>query len=81
MIPYNSHLLRAVLQISPDINQEFFWIYVYFQGEGRAKRYLQDNKDFDFSKRASSNMTAIRKLALERLATWRYIKTVNILST
>jgi hypothetical protein len=63
----------------PNIDQIIFWTYVYFQGEGRAKKYLQNNNDFDFSKN-TQNMTQIRRLALERLATWRYIKTSNILS-
>jgi hypothetical protein len=73
---------------SPNIDQIVFWTYVYFQGEGRAKVYLNVNKGFDFTKKApivtignnNYNMTSVRRLSLERLATWRYIKTKNILS-
>jgi hypothetical protein len=47
-------------------------------------------KDVDFCKKVPTaiivgnkkyDMTVVRKLALERLSTWRYIKTSNILST
>lgn len=66
--------------INPNIDQTVFWTYVYFQGEGRAKSYLTANNGFDFTKQSPANMREIRRLALERLATWRYIKTKNILS-
>ena len=74
----------------PNSDQLFFWTYVYYQGEGRAKAYLKDNQGFDFCKKAPTavvvgnkkyDMTSIRQKALERLATWRYIRTANILST
>lgn len=62
---------------NPNIDQIVYWTYVYFQGEGRAKTYLSSNKGFDYTKSAPSNMRQVRKLALERLATWRYIKINN----
>lgn len=65
---------------SPNIDQIVFWTYIYFQGEGRGKNYLIANKGFDFAKEAPLNMRDIRRLALERLATWRYIKISNLLS-
>ncbi len=65
---------------SPNIDQIVFWTYVYFQGEGRGKNYLITNKGFDFTKESPSNMREIRRLALERLATWRYIQISNLLS-
>lgn len=66
---------------NPNIDQIVFWTYIYFQGEGRGKNYLIANKGFDFAKEAPLNMRDIRRLALERLATWRYIKISNLLST
>ena len=37
---------------SPNTDQTHFWIYVYFQGEGRAKKYLESNAGYDFSNAA-----------------------------
>lgn len=61
-------------------DQQAFWTYCYFQGEGRAKSYLINNKSFDYTKNAVSSMKAVKQKALERLATWRYIQTKNIFS-
>ena len=66
---------------SPTEDQIAFWTYVYYQGEGRAKRYLDHNKDFDYSKAASTNMGAVRTKALDRVATWRYIVALNIFTS
>lgn len=64
----------------PNIDQIVFWTYVYFQGEGREKNYLIADNGIDFVKQSPTNIREIQRLALKRLATWRYIKTKNILS-
>lgn len=65
---------------NPNVDQIAFWVYVYFQGEGRAKKYLESNGSYDYSKVAPSNMAQIRKLALERVAAWKYIQSKKIFS-
>ena len=73
---------------SPNEDQLFFWLYVYFQGEGRAKAYLQKNGDLNFMKNIKNvkvgniiyDMREVRKLSLQRLATWRYLRTKDLLS-
>jgi hypothetical protein len=65
----------------PDTEQEAFWIYVYFQGEGRAKRYLQSNSGFDFMKKAPNFMLQVNRLARERVAAWRYLQSKNIFTS
>lgn len=59
---------------SPNEDQTAYWNYCYFQGEGRAKRYLEDNKGLDYKIAAPVNMKEIKQLALERVATWRYVQ-------
>ncbi|WP_346882966.1 hypothetical protein [uncultured Algibacter sp.] len=59
---------------APNADQIAFWNYCYFQGEGRAKRYLHDNKGLDYNNAAPANMKEVKQLALERLATWRYVQ-------
>lgn len=70
----------ALKYSTPSEDQQAYWIYVYYQGETRAKRYLNANGGHDFNKKASSNMGQIRRLALERLATWRYIQALKLFS-
>ncbi|MCQ2959629.1 MAG: hypothetical protein MJ198_05500 [Bacteroidales bacterium] len=73
---------------SPNEDQLFFWLYVYFQGEGRAKAYLQKNGNLNFMKNIKNvkvgniiyDMREVRKLSLQRLATWRYLRTKDLLS-
>ena len=65
---------------TPTMDELVFWTYVYYQGEGRAKTYLRKNKGYDFTKKASSKMGAVRRLALERTATWWHIKISNLFS-
>lgn len=65
----------------PNADQIAFWIYVYFQGEGRAKKYLESNGGYDYSKAAPSNMAQIRKLALERVAAWKYVQSKKIFTS
>lgn len=66
---------------NPSSEQEAFWIYVYFQGEGRAKKYLQSNKNYDYSNKAPSSMLQIQRLALERVAAWKYMQSKSIFTT
>lgn len=74
---------------TPNFEQTFFWTYVYFQGEGDAARYLEKNNGLDFSvpaphepgRKSPSRLIAVRKLALERLATWQYVKSRNLFSS
>lgn len=63
---------------NPNEDQIAFWTYCYFQGEGRAKRYLIYNKGLDYNKPPISDMKEVKELALERLATWRYIEMNNL---
>lgn len=65
----------------PNTEQEAFWICVYFQGEGRAKRYLQSNSGFDFMKKAPPSMLQVNRLARERVAAWRYLQSKRIFTS
>jgi hypothetical protein len=65
----------------PTTDQLHFWIYVYFQGEGRARKYLTSNAGYNFSAMPLSNMTQIRKLALERVAAWKYVQSKKLFSS
>jgi len=62
--------------VPPTREQEAFWIYVYFQGEGRARRYLEKNGGYGYAAvpDASLRMGEIRRLALERVAAWKLIQ-------
>jgi hypothetical protein len=66
---------------NPNNEQLAFWLYVYFQGEGRAKKYLELNKNFDYSQKAPSYMIQIQHLSLERLAAWKYLQSKKIFSS
>jgi hypothetical protein len=61
--------------------QEAFWIYVYFQGEGRAASYLRSNGSLDYAKAAPVLMREVRKLALERAAAWKFIQSKALFSS
>jgi hypothetical protein len=63
------------------VDQVACWIYVYFQGEDRAKKYMESNDGYDYSRAAPSNMAQIRKLALEHVAAWKYIQSKKIFSS
>ncbi len=65
---------------APDEDQKVFWTYVYFQGEGRALKYLNQNGDYDYSRNAPAQMKQIRQLSLERLAAWKYIQAQHLFS-
>lgn len=66
---------------SPNNEQEAYWIYVYFQGERRAKQYLKANKNYSYSKKAPSQMVHIQQLALERVAAWKYMQSKRIFTS
>ncbi|MBL3658996.1 hypothetical protein JL102_23260, partial [Fulvivirga sp. 2943] len=56
-----------------------YWTYVYYQGEGNAARWLQANRGLDYNtNKAERGM--VHTLALERVATWRYVLTKGIFS-
>lgn len=63
---------------TPSEDEMAFWTYCYFQGENRAKKYLIFNGGLDYKKPAMLTMKEIKQLALERLATWRYVQMNNI---
>ncbi len=63
---------------TPTEDQIAYWNYCYYQGEGRARRYLEYNGGLDYTKPAPINMREIQQLALERLATWRYVQYYNL---
>ena len=63
---------------TPNEDELAFWTYCYFQGEGRAKRYLIHNNGLDYSKPATIDMTEVKQLSLERLASWRYVQLNNL---
>ncbi|MGI9541780.1 MAG: hypothetical protein ACR2MX_00900, partial [Cyclobacteriaceae bacterium] len=71
---------KALKYATPTADQEAYWIYVYYQGEGRAKRYLKSNGGFDYTKKPPSLMGQVRQLAMERLATWRYMQALKLFS-
>lgn len=65
----------------PNEDQIGFWTYCYFQGEGRSHRYLKNLESLDYSTAhakamatTGDGMKEVRQLALERLASWRYIQ-------
>lgn len=64
----------------PTPDQMAFWLYVYFQGEGRARSYLRSNVGYKYTKSPPSKMTQIKRLALERVASWRYVKSKRLFS-
>ncbi|MDH7446805.1 hypothetical protein [Aquimarina sp. 2201CG14-23] len=64
---------------TPTEDQQAYWTYVYYQGEGNAKRWLKANKGFDITTNKSSR-GQVHILATERLATWRYVQTKKIFS-
>jgi hypothetical protein len=66
---------------NPNNEQLAFWLYVYFQGEGRAKKCLELNKNYDYSQKAPSFMFQIQQLSLERLAAWKYLQSKRIFSS
>lgn len=63
---------------NPTQEQLAFWIYVYFQGEGRAKTYLKSNGGYDYFKASPGMMNQIRSLALERVAAWKFMQSKKI---
>ena len=65
---------------TPTAEQEAFWMYVYFQGEGRATRYLTANGSHDYAKAAPAEMREVRRLALERAAAWKFIQSKKLFS-
>jgi len=64
----------------PTVEQEAFWIYVYFQGEGRAQKYLKANGGYDYAKASPIDMREVRRLSLERVAAWKFIQSKKIFS-
>ncbi len=63
---------------NPNEDEIAYWMYVYFQGEGRAGDYLESNDDFDYTKKPPINMRQIKRLSLERVASWRYMQSKSI---
>ena len=61
-------------------DQQAYWTYIYFQGEGRGRQYLKANLSADYGKAAVSSMKEVKQKSLERLATWRYVQTKKIFS-
>lgn len=64
---------------TPSEDQLAYWIYVYYQGEGNAKRWLKSNESYDITKNKTER-GQVHTLATERVATWRYVQTKNIFS-
>ncbi len=63
----------------PTEDEQAYWNYVYYQGEGNAKRWLKSNKGYDI-KTNKTERGQVHTLATERLATWRYVQTKKIFS-
>lgn len=61
---------------APTEDQLIYWTYVYYQGEGRARRYLEDSGNMDIMTNEVAGQIA--NLARERVASWRFILTFNI---
>jgi len=66
---------------TPTEDQLAYWTYCYYQGEGRAKKYLKSNKSLDFTLPAPAEMKGVKLKALERVATWRYVQFRNVFSS
>lgn len=64
---------------SPTDDQTAYWIYVYFQGEGNAKRWLKSNGGYNITTKKTER-GQVNTLATERLATWRYIQSKKLFS-
>lgn len=69
----------VVGSVTPE--QEAFWIYIYFQGEGNAKQYLTLNGNADYDVASPSRFSQVRRLALERVAAWKFMKSRGIFSS
>jgi len=74
-------------QISED--ELAYWTYMYYQGEGRARRVLSAAKSLDIYGRNGCwpddcNVTAENRdpndVSLSNLASWRYLQTFNLFS-
>lgn len=65
---------------SPTDDQTAYWIYVYFQGEGRAKRWLKSNGSYNITTKKTER-GQVNTLATERLATWRYVQSEKLFSS
>lgn len=63
----------------PSEDETAYWVYVYFQGEGRARTWLRANKGFNINNNMSDR-GQVHKLAMERLASWRYLQSKRIFS-
>ncbi|WP_103070929.1 hypothetical protein [Aquimarina sediminis] len=64
---------------TPTEDQLAYWTYVYYQGEGNARRWLKSNKGLDITTNKSER-GQVNILATERVATWRYVQTKGIFS-
>ncbi len=62
---------------NPTEDQLAYWTYVFFQGEGNATRWLTNNKSFKYKSNASAR-GEVNRLALNRLATWRFLQSYNL---
>lgn len=72
---------KAFGYTSPTDDQIAYWTYVYYQGEGDAKRELKNNAGFDFMNGNGTSIKQVHNLSLERVASWRYLLTYNIFSS
>ncbi|OAB78224.1 hypothetical protein [Cochleicola gelatinilyticus] len=66
---------------NPTEDEIAYWVYAYYQGEGDAKRELKANGGFDFMNGNGTSIKQVHNLALERVASWRYLLTYNIFSS
>lgn len=73
---------------SPTEDQLAYWNYIYYQGEGQAKRWLTEVGGLDIfglngilpTKIVTKNNRNAHDVALSNLASWRYLQTFKIFS-
>lgn len=73
---------------TPTEDELAYWTYIYYQGEGQARRWLQSAGSLDIYARngcyPNCNVTADTRdandVALSNLASWRYLQWANIFS-
>ena len=72
---------------TPSEDELAYWTYIYYQGEGQARRWLQSAGSLDIYARNNGcypdcNVTASTRdandVALSNLASWRYLQWANI---
>lgn len=65
----------------PTDDEKAYWYYAFYQAENDAERALAANKNFDFLNHQAAQSQQVHQLALERVASWRYLLAFNIFTS